>query len=90
MDKNKRITHGFRLTLAGTDGPSIFFWPLFPESIVDLQALESGGTNVTAKLPNNEPVTHTVVESVNEIRRQIETCRELDKTCKHTDQNTQP
>ena len=87
MDENKRITHGFRLRLAGTDGPNIFFWPLFPDSIVDLQPLESGGTNVTAKLPNNEPVTHPVMESVDEIRRQIETCRELDKICKHCERN---
>lgn len=84
MDENKGITHGFRLTLAGTNGPNIFLWRLFPDSIVDLQPLESGGTNVTGKLPNNETVTHPVLESVDEIRRQIQTCRELDKTCKHT------
>lgn len=85
MDENKGITHGFRLRLAGTDGPNIFFWSIFPESIVDLQPLESGGTNVTSKLPNNETVTHPVLESVDEIRRQIQTCRELDKTYRHTE-----
>ena len=83
MDKNKVISHGFRLRLGGTDGPTIFFWPLFPDSIIDLQPLESGGTKVTAKLPNNKTVINSVVESVEEIQRQIETCRELDKTCRH-------
>jgi len=88
MDENKGITHGFRLRLAGTDEPNIFFWSLFPDSIVDLQPLESGGTTITSKLPSNETITHPVVESIDEIRQQIERCRELDTACKQTDQNT--
>lgn len=90
MDENKGITHGFRLRLAGTDGPTIFFWAIFPESIVDLQPLESGGTSVTAKVPNSEPITLAVVESIDEIQQQIETCQELDKTCNYTGRNAQP
>ncbi len=87
MDNNKSIIHAFRLRLAKTDEPSIFFWSLIPDSIVDLQPSESGGANVTAKLPNGESVTHTVVESVNEIQRKIEECKELDKTCKHCERD---
>ncbi len=87
MDKNKNIVHAFRLRLAKTDESSIFLWPLIPDSIVDLQPSESGGANVTAKLTNGESVTHTVVESVNEIQRKIEECKELDKTCQHYESN---
>ncbi len=87
MDRDKRIQHGIWLRLAGTDEPSIFLWPIFPDSIVDLQPLESGGTNVTVRLPNNPNVTGSVEATKEEIEQLIETCRELDRTCQHTMHN---
>ena len=83
MDKDRKFRHGITLRLAGKDKLSIFLWTIFPDSIVDLQPLESGGTNITIRLPNNSNVTIPVEETKEEIEQLIEACRELDKTCQH-------
>ena len=88
MDKDNRIQHGFRLRVAGKEQPTIFFWPILPDNILDLHQLESGGTNVSVRLPNGDSVTHNVLESINEIQLQIARCRELDKVCQHENHNS--
>jgi hypothetical protein len=87
MGRDKRIQHGIWLRLVGTDEPSIFLWPIFPDSIVDLQPLESGGTNVTVRLPNNPNVTVPVEATKEEIVQLIKECRDLDRTCQHNKHN---
>ena len=79
MCDDKIIHHGFRLRVLGKSEPTIFYWPLLPDNIVDLQFKYSGGTDVTIKLPNNKTVTHAVVESKEEIEAQMSKCRKMDE-----------
>lgn len=81
MDTHRKFRHGITLRLAKTDKPSIFLWSVFPDSIVDLEPLESGGTNVTVRLPHNPNVIIAVEATKEEIEQLIETCHELDRTC---------
>jgi len=78
-----RIRHGMTLRAHGTGGPSIFQWNIFPDDIMQLQSLASGGTNVTVKSSNGQTYTCPVEATKDEIEKLIETCRKLDLVCQH-------
>ena len=84
MSNERRISHGFRLRVAGEDEPTIFLWSIMPEGIQDVQALDSGGAKLTVKLPDGNTITHAVVESKEEIEGRIAKCKELDEKCQDT------
>jgi hypothetical protein len=81
MSSERKISHGFRLRVTGVSEPTIFLWPIIPESIQDLEALDSGGAKVTVRLPDGNTITYAVVESKEEIERRIAECRKLDEKC---------
>jgi len=85
MSNERKIRHGFRLRVARDTEPTIFFWPVIPESILAVHALESGGANVTVNLPNGGTITQAVLESKEEIEDRIAKCQELDAQCQGED-----
>jgi hypothetical protein len=87
MNEENSIKHGFRLRVAGDEEPTIFLWPILPESIQDIKTLDSGGASVTIKLPNGDFITHSVVESKEIIEMKIAKCQQLDEECQGTNHN---
>jgi hypothetical protein len=87
MNEENSIKHGFRLRVAGDEGPTIFLWPILPESIQNIQALDSGGASVTVKLSNSDSITQAVVESKEKIEMLIARCQQLDEECQDSNHN---
>ncbi len=87
MNEENSIKHGFSLTIAGEEEPTIFLWHIIPESIQDIQAIDSGGASVTVKLPNSDSITHSVVESKEKIEMMIAKCQQLDKESQDSKHN---
>ncbi|UCE07426.1 MAG: hypothetical protein JSW07_05175 [bacterium] len=85
MNKESNIAHGFRLRVTADSEPTIFYWPIIPESIQDIQTIDSGGAKVIVKLPDGSTITHEVIESKEEIESRIAKCKELDE--KYQDAN---
>jgi len=81
MNEENSIKHGFRLRVVGDEDPTIFLWPILPESIEDIQVLDSGGSSITVKLPNGDSITQSVVESKEKIEMMIAKCQQLDEEC---------
>ncbi len=84
MDEENSIKHCFRLRVAGDEEPTIFLWPILPESVQDIQVLDSGGASVTVKLWNGDSITQSVMESKEKIEMMIAKCRQLDEECQDT------
>jgi hypothetical protein len=53
-------------------------WTVLPEHIIQLSQSSSGGTDVTAALPNGEKVIVTVTQKVEQIKMAIEKCKKID------------
>ena len=87
MNEKNSIKHGFKLRVAGGKEPTIFLWSILPESIQDIQALDSGGASVTVKLPNGDSITQSVVESKEKIEMMIAKCLQLDEEYQDTNYN---
>ncbi len=87
MNEENSIKHGFRLRVTGDERPTIFLWPILPESIQDIQALDTGVASVTVKLPNGDSITQSVVGSKEKIEMMIAKCQQLDEECQDTNHN---
>jgi hypothetical protein len=79
MNNESNIVHGFRLRVAGDNGPTIFYWPVVPEDIREIRSIDSGGAKVTVNLPYGKTISVEVVESKEEIENRIAECKELDQ-----------
>jgi len=88
MSKESDIVHGFRLRVAGDSGPTIFYWPVMPEGIQEIRSIDSGGAEVTVKLPDGKTISLEVMESKEEIESGIAKCKELDKRCQNANRGS--
>jgi hypothetical protein len=81
MNEENCISHYFKLNVAGEKGSTIFFCTIIPDTVKNIKSLDTGGAEITVRLPNGRTMTHSVVASKEEIESLIAKCKELDAQC---------
>lgn len=80
MSDEFKPIHGFYLNVAdGAGTPGSFRLPVFPESVLDVEAKPGGGSSITVRMSSGDSVTLDVAQPIDLVQELMRRCKELDE-----------